>query len=219
MERIKVLVADDHLLVREGIVAMLNNVEDLKTVAVVSNGNEVVKEIKNATVDVVVMDVMMPVSNGIETARLVRDMDSCIKIILLSMEVNSELIAQGINAGASGYLAKDSPKSVLVDAIRKVYQGELFFNYQITNTVFRDFYEQSKLGNKMTAKDKSVVSKRELEVLKLISQGKSNREVADELFISVRTVDAHRNHIMKKINAKSTADLVKYAIKNDLVTL
>lgn len=219
MERIKVLVADDHLLVREGIVAMLNNVEDLKTVAVVSNGNEVVKEIKNATVDVVVMDVMMPVSNGIETARLVRDMDSGIKIILLSMEVNSELIAQGINAGASGYLAKDSPKSVLVDAIRKVYQGELFFNYQITNTVFRDFYEQSKLGNKMTAKDKSVVSKRELEVLKLISQGKSNREVADELFISVRTVDAHRNHIMKKINAKSTADLVKYAIKNDLVTL
>lgn len=219
MERIKVLVADDHLLVREGIVAMLNNVEDLKTVAVVSNGNEVVKEIKNATVDVVVMDVMMPVSNGIETARLVRDMDSGIKIILLSMEVNSELIAQGINAGASGYLAKDSPKSVLVDAIRKVYQGELFFNYQITNTVFRDFYEQSKLGNKMTAKGKSVVSKRELEVLKLISQGKSNREVADELFISVRTVDAHRNHIMKKINAKSTADLVKYAIKNDLVTL
>ena len=219
MERIKVLVADDHLLVREGIVAMLNNVEDLKTVAVVSNGNEVVKEIKNATVDVVVMDVMMPVSNGIETARLVRDMDSGRKIILLSMDVNSELIAQGINAGASGYLAKDSPKSVLVDAIRKVYQGELFFNYQITNTVFRDFYEQSKLGNKMTAKDKSVVSKRELEVLKLISQGKSNREVADELFISVRTVDAHRNHIMKKINAKSTADLVKYAIKNDLVTL
>ena len=219
MERIKVLVADDHLLVREGIVAMLNNVEDLKTVAVVSNGNEVVKEIKNATVDVVVMDVMMPVSNGIETARLVRDMDSGIKIILLSMEVNSELIAQGINAGASGYLAKDSPKSVLVDAIRKVYQGELFFNYQITNTVFRDFYEQSKLGNKMTAKDKSVVSKRELEVLKLISQGKSNREVADELFISVRTVDAHRNHIMNKINAKSTADIVKYAIKNDLVTL
>lgn len=219
MERIKVLVADDHLLVREGIVAMLNHVEDIKTVAVVSNGEEVVNEIKNNGVDVVVMDVMMPGINGIETAKQVTGVDGRIKIILLSMEVNSDLIAQGINAGASGYLAKDSPKSVLIDAIRKVYQGELFFNYQITNTIFRDFYKQSKLGHKMPARDKSVVSKRELEVLKLISQGKSNREVADELFISVRTVDAHRNHIMKKINAKSTADLVKYAIKNDLITL
>ena len=211
--------ADDHLLVREGIVAMLNNVEDIKTVAVVSNGGEVIKEIKNTEIDIVVMDVMMPVSNGIETAKMIKDIDPRMKIVLLSMEVNSDLIAQGINAGASGYLAKDSPKSVLVDAIRQVYKGELFFNYQITNTIFRDFYEQSKLGNKMTSRGKSVVSKRELEVLKLISQGKSNREVADELFISVRTVDAHRNHIMKKINAKSTADLVKYAIKNDLITL
>ena len=211
--------ADDHLLVREGIVAMLNNVEDIKTVAVVSNGGEVIKEIKSTEIDIVVMDVMMPVSNGIETAKLIKEIDPRMKIVLLSMEVNSDLIAQGINAGASGYLAKDSPKSVLVDAIRQVYKGELFFNYQITNTIFRDFYEQSKLGNKMTSRGKSVVSKRELEVLKLISQGKSNREVADELFISVRTVDAHRNHIMKKINAKSTADLVKYAIKNDLITL
>ena len=219
MERIKALVADDHLLVREGIVAMLNHVEDIKTVAVVSNGEEVVYEIKNNEVDVVVMDVMMPGINGIETAKQITGIDGRIKIILLSMEVNSDLIAQGINAGASGYLAKDSPKSVLIDAIRKVYQGELFFNYQITNTIFRDFYKQSKLGHKTTTRGKSVVSKRELEVLKLISQGKSNREVADELFISVRTVDAHRNHIMKKINAKSTADLVKYAIKNDLITL
>ena len=219
MERIKVLVADDHLLVREGIVAMLNNVEDIKTVSVVSNGDEVIKEIKTHEVDVVVMDVMMPGLNGIETAKLINDTNTGIKIILLSMEVNSELIAQGINAGASGYLAKDSPKSVLVDAIRKVYQGELFFNYQITNTIFQDFYKQSKLGGKIVSKNKNVVSKRELEVLKLISLGKSNREVADELFISVRTVDAHRNHIMKKIQAKSTADLVKYAIKNNLITL
>lgn len=219
MERIKVLVADDHLLVREGIVAMLNNVEDIKTVAVVSTGEEVIREIKVNDVDVVVMDVMMPGLNGIDTAKIVSDIDSRIKIILLSMEVNSDIIAQGINSGASGYLAKDSPKAVLIDAIRKVSQGELFFNYQITNTIFRDFYQQSKHGNKMMAKGKNGVSKRELEVLKLISQGKSNREVAEELFISVRTVDAHRNHIMKKIDAKSTADLVKYAIKNDLITL
>ena len=213
------MVADDHLLVREGIVAMLNNVEDIKTVAVVSTGEEVIREIKVNDVDVVVMDVMMPGLNGIDTAKIVSDIDSRIKIILLSMEVNSDIIAQGINSGASGYLAKDSPKAVLIDAIRKVSQGELFFNYQITNTIFRDFYQQSKHGNKMMAKGKNGVSKRELEVLKLISQGKSNREVAEELFISVRTVDAHRNHIMKKIDAKSTADLVKYAIKNDLITL
>lgn len=219
MERIKVLVADDHLLVREGIVAMLNNVEDIKTVAVVSTGEEVIKEIKVNGINVVVMDVMMPGLNGIETAKIINDIDASIKIILLSMEVNSEIIAQGISSGASGYLAKDSPKSVLIDAIRKVSQGELFFNYQITNTIFKDFYQQSKHGSRIMAKGKNDVSKRELEVLKLISQGKSNREVADELFISVRTVDAHRNHIMKKIDAKSTADLVKYAIKNDLITL
>lgn len=219
MERINVLVADDHLLVREGIVAMLSNVEDIDTVSVVSNGEEVIETITSANIDVVVMDVMMPGLTGIDTAKIINQVDPRIKIILLSMEVNSDLIAHGINSGASGYLPKDSPKSVLVDAIRTVYQGELFFNHQVTKIVFQDFYVQSKTGNKPAGKNKDTVSKRELEVLKLISEGKSNREVADTLFISVRTVDAHRNHIMKKINAKSTADLVKYAIKNELITL
>ncbi len=219
MEKIRVLVADDHLLVREGIAAMLKNVEEIELVDMVSNGAEVLKKIEENQVDVVVMDVMMPGLDGFETTAQLAENSPEIKILLLSMEVNTEFVARAIKNGAGGYLPKDSKKSVLVSAIKAINDGQLYFNNDITETIFRDFYVESKTGKKLNTRKEHAVSKREIEVLTLISEGKSNRQVADELFISVRTVDAHRNHIMKKINAKSTADLVKYAIKNEFISL
>ncbi len=219
MEKIKVLVADDHLLVREGIAAMLNSVEEFELLDLVANGDEVLDKVKQHYPDVIVMDIMMPGMDGFDTAAKLTETFPGSKILLLSMEVSTEFVARAIKNGAKGYLPKDSNKSVLIKAIKAINEGQLYFNNDITETIFRDFYVESKTGKKVNANKGNAVSKREKEVLTLLSEGKSNREVADALFISVRTVDAHRNHIMKKINAKSTADLVKYAIKNEFISL
>lgn len=135
------------------------------------------------------------------------------------MEVTEAYISDAIQAGAVGYLPKDIHRNILIEAIKKVYKGEKYFSTSVSQVVFQKFYEDSVKGKVKTAEKQSSISKREEEVLKLIASGLSNKEIADLLFISGRTVDAHRNHIMQKLNIHSTADLVKYAIKNELISI
>lgn len=217
MSKIEILVVDDHSLVREGIISMLSIYDDFEIVGDAESGEEALERIASLSPDVVLLDINMPGMNGIETAKKIAVDYLGVKIIILSMEVTQDHISEAIKAGVAGYLAKDTKKDILAEAIRKVMQGEQYFGQKISQVIFKGFYNQSK-GERVANENKDL-SKREVEVLRQIASGLSNREIADKLFISIRTVDAHRNHIMQKLALKSTAQLVKYALREKIIEL
>lgn len=217
MSKIKILVVDDHSLVREGIITILSGVDNFEIIGEAESGEDAIEKMKTLTPDIVLMDINMPGLNGIETSKLLLSTYEGLKIIILSMDVTQEFVSEGIKAGVFGYIAKDTKKDILIKAIEKVASGEQFFGEKVSQVIFKGFYKQSK-GEK-AAKQNKDLSSREIEVLKLIASGMSNRDIADKLFISIRTVDAHRNHIMQKLSLKSTAELVKYAIKKQIIEL
>lgn len=217
MDQITVLVVDDHSLVREGVVTMLSSFEDFKIIGDAESGDDAVKLAINNAPDVILMDINMPGMNGIETSKKILAELPTTRIIILSMEVTQDYISEAIKAGVAGYLAKDTKKDILAESIRKVMQGEQYFGQKISQVIFKGFYKQSR-GERIASENKDL-SKREVEVLRQIASGMSNREIAEKLFISIRTVDAHRNHIMQKLNLKSTAELVKYAIREKIIDL
>src|SRR5687768_2148533 len=220
MSNIKVLIVDDHRLLRDGLAALLKEAPDIEIVGSVPSGEEAINIFPTLRPDVILMDIMMGGMTGIEATRWVKEQDSHVKVILISSEIKKELVTAGIQCGIDGYLPKDVDFNVLCEAIRTVKGGGRYFNEAITNLVFEDFYQKKKLTNtqgKVTLPND--LTKREQEVLALVASGKSNQEVADDLFISIKTVDTHKNHILDKLGLKNTAELVKYAIKNKLITL
>ena len=219
MEIIKILVVDDHAIVRDGIISMLQSQPDLEIIGEAASGEVALELIGKIQPDIILMDIMMTGMNGIETTKKIRENYDAPKIIILSMEVTQTLISEAIQAGAQAYIPKDSKKQELIDAIRNVNNGEQYFSPKISEVVFKGFYDQSVSGKSGNQEDEKKITKREVEVLKLIASGMSNRVIADKLFISIRTVDAHRNHIIQKLKLKTTAELVKYAIKQKIVEL
>ena len=218
--KIRVLIVDDHRLLRDGLAALLNQADDIEIVGSVPSGEEAVSVFPALKPDVILMDIMMGGMTGIEATRWVKEQDSHVKVILISSEIKKELVTAGIQCGIDGYLPKDVDFNVLAEAIRTVRRGGRYFNEAITNLVFEDFYQKKKLTNtqgKVTLPND--LTKREQEVLALVASGKSNQEVADDLFISIKTVDTHKNHILDKLGLKNTAELVKYAIRNKLISL
>lgn len=173
--------------------------------------------------NVIIMDIMMTGMTGIEATHWVKDRFPRIKVLILSMEVKREFVSAGIQSGIDGYLPKDIEKNVLIDAVRTLNRGEKFFNEAITTLVFEDFYNKERTNKQVKqhlgSNDLSKLTKRELEILSLIAAGKSTKQVADELFISTKTVDTHKTHILDKLGLSNTAELVKYAIKNELISL
>lgn len=218
MERIKVLLVDDHTVVRDSIAIMLAQLDDIQIVGALSSGEELISKMRDLNPDMIIMDIHMKGMTGIEATRWVKERNNKVKVILLSMEVKKELVSAGIQSGIDGYLPKDVEKYTLIEAIRVVSKGEKYFNEAITNLVFEDFYNrevsarQTKQHLKLTD-----LSKREMEVLQLVASGKSDKEVADQLFISAKTVNTHKMHILDKLGLKNTAELVRYAIKNELI--
>jgi DNA-binding NarL/FixJ family response regulator len=218
--KIKVLIVDDHRLLRDGLAALLNQAEDMEVVGSVASGEEAINIFPSLKPDIILMDIMMGGMTGIEATRWIKEQDQTIKVILISSEIKKELVTAGIQCGIDGYLPKDVDQTILTDAIRTVKKGGRYFNEAITNLVFEDFYQKKKMthiNGKVTMPHD--LTKREQEVLALVASGKSNQEVADELFISIKTVDTHKNHILDKLGLKNTAELVRYAIKNNLISL
>lgn len=218
--KIKVLIVDDHRLLRDGLVAILDRVEDIEVVGSVSSGEDAISLAPSLKPDIILMDIMMGGMTGIEATRWIKEQDQLIKVILVSSEMKKELVTAGIQCGIDGYLPKDVDQEILEEAIRTVKRGERYFNEAIKNLVFEDFYQKKKLTNpqgKVTLPND--LTKREQEVLALVASGKSNQEVADDLFISIKTVDTHKNHILDKLGLKNTAELVRFAIKNKLISL
>jgi len=213
----QIAIVDDHALLRQGIHSLLENLEDIEVVATTSSGEEALALLNTHHPDVFLMDIMMKGMSGIETTRWIKEQNPNVKIILISSEVSKEYIAAGIKAGINGYLPKDSGKEVLIEAIHSVMKGERYFSPEVTSLVFQDFYLKEKDGKGLPRKKTKELSKREEEVLTLIASGKSLREAADDLFISVKTVETHKQHIQDKLGLKNTAQLVKYAIDNKLI--
>jgi DNA-binding NarL/FixJ family response regulator len=216
----RVLIVDDHRLLRDGLAALLGQAEDIQVVGSVPSGEEAISIFPSLKPDIILMDIMMGGMTGIEATRWIKEQDSQVKVILISSEIKKELVTAGIQCGIDGYLPKDVDLSILREAIRTVKNGGRYFNEAITNLVFEDFYQKKKLTNtngKVTLPND--LTKREQEVLALVASGKSNQEVADDLFISIKTVDTHKNHILDKLGLKNTAELVRYAIKNKLISL
>jgi DNA-binding NarL/FixJ family response regulator len=215
---IKVLLVDDHTLLRNGIVSMLKGYDDIEIVGEAGSGEEAINKVEELSPQVVLMDILMGGMSGIEATRWIKEMDKEIKVIFVTMEVGEENITNAIKNGGNGYLPKDVTGDILYEAIKSVYSGQDYFSESISKIVFNSFHKKS-LGIPKVISKGDKLSTREIEVLTLIADGMPNKQIADGLFISIRTVDAHRNHILKKLDLKTTADLVKYAIKNGLINL
>jgi len=218
VERIKVLLVDDHAVVRDSIAIMLAQLDDIQIVGSLSSGEELISKMRDLSPDIIIMDIHMKGMTGIEATRWVKERNNKVKVILLSMEVKKELVSAGIQSGIDGYLPKDVEKSTLIEAIRVVSKGEKYFNEAITNLVFEDFYNRE-VSARQTKQHLQLtdLTKREMEVLQLVASGKSDKEVADQLFISAKTVNTHKMHILDKLGLRNTAELVKYAITNRLI--
>jgi DNA-binding NarL/FixJ family response regulator len=217
---IKLLLVDDHRLLRDGLAAILKEAEDIEIVGSVSSGEDAIRLFPSLNPDVILMDIMMCGMTGIEATRWIKEQNNDVKVILISAEVKKELVTAGIEAGTDGYLPKDVEKEILIEAIRAVHNGGRYFNEAITNLVFEDLYQKKKMppGNGNSPLP-NTLTKREQQVMTLIAAGKSNTEVANELFISTKTVNTHKGHILEKLGLKNTAELVKYAIRNNIIPM
>lgn len=216
MGKIRILIADDHQLVREGIESMLSGVQDIEVVATASSGEEAINRVRNDKPDIVLMDILMPGMNGIEAARWIKEIDEHARVIMLTMEISKDYVTAAIKSGVDGYLPKNISKETLLESVRSVYGGERYFNDAIKKLIFEDFYtvEKMKRSKRMLSNQ---LTQRESEVLALVAGGKSNREVAEELSISVKTVETHKTHILMKLGLNNKKELIRYAIKHNII--
>jgi len=212
---VNIILADDHTLFREGLVSILNDELGFKVVAQAENGREVVKMVRKMDVDVVVMDIAMPGLNGIEATTQVLHDKPGVKVIALSMHSDRHFITGMLKAGAKGYLLKDCAGSELIQAVREVLLDRYYISEEISTSVLNDYV--GKLVEE--SNEVSELTSREREVLQLIAEGKATQEIADTLFISVKTVEAHRVKIKAKLKLNSIPELTKYAIREGLTSL
>jgi DNA-binding NarL/FixJ family response regulator len=210
MKRTRILLADDHAVVRQGFKMILGAQADMEIVGEASNGREAVELAEQLRPDIVVMDVAMPELNGIEATRRVIGADPRIRVIALSMHKDSVYVREILRAGARGYLLKDSGADDLVKAIRAVAGGESYLSPAVSNAVLDDY-------RRHVTNPIDLLTSREREVLQMLAEGKTNKEIAVVLNLSVYTVDAHRGRIMEKLNLHSINELVRFALRNGLI--
>ncbi len=211
MEKIRIALADDHHLFRNGLKILLGAFSEFEVVAEASNGNELLRQLAHASADIILMDISMPEMDGIEATAEISNLYPDSKVIALSMYGEEEYYYNIVDAGAKGFILKDSDISDVKEAIETVYKGGNYFSQELLYHVIR------KIKNREQEVKGSSLSKREKEILLKICEGLSNHEIAESLFISKRTVDKHRANLLAKTNSKNTASLILYAIKNKLI--
>ena len=212
-----ILLADDHVILREGLRAQLNGVEGMQVVGEAGDGRQAVKLAEKIKPDVVVLDISMPLLNGIEATRQIRKAVPKTRIIMLSMHSDRQYITEALKAGASGYILKKESLKELVGAINSVLKGKIYLFPDVEDTVLSDYVTQLQSANSATSS--SLLSNREREVLQLIAEGRTSKDIARALYVSPTTVDTHRKNIMKKLGIHTTAGLVKYAIQHGIISI
>ncbi len=211
---INILLVDDHAVLREGLKALLNSEPDMRVIGGAGDGREALRRVEALRPDVAVVDISMPNLNGIETVRQLRHLHAELKLIILSMHATHAYVTEALQAGANGYVVKQADAIEVVNAIRAVMAGGAYLSPTISKDLIEDY-----LSRAPSQKSAFKLTTREREVAQLIAEGRSTRDISTELTVSVKTVETHRANIMRKINAKSTADIVKYALKRGWITL
>ena len=215
----KIVIADDHAVVRTGFSMILNYQEDMDVVATAADGVEAYQKVLEYKPDVLILDLSMPPGESglIATSKISESFPET-KILILTMYDDEEYLFHVLKSGAKGYILKNSPDEQLILAVRTVYKGETYVDMKLTTSLVNEFVNQSNSDKLSQSSDHfKVLSKRELEILPLIAKGYGNKEIAEKLFVSVKTVEAHKTHIMNKLNLKSKPELVEYALKKKLL--
>ncbi len=210
----KIIIADDHSLFRQGLKAIIEKSTELEVVMEAINGKEALEGCKKYKPDLVIMDVTMPLMNGIEATRKIIEECENIKILALSAHVDRKFISEILSAGASGYLHKNCNQQELLDALEQLSNGNMYICPDITGIVVQDFVQNIKENQ-----EPQNLTSREYEVLQLVAEGLSTKEIAENLHLSVKTIETHRMHIMEKVNVTSVAALTKYAIREGITSL
>jgi two-component system response regulator NreC len=213
--KIRVLLADDHTILRAGLKMMLNAQPDIEVVGEASDGKQAVAEAQRLQPDVILMDITMPDWNGIEATRQVKRLQPDVRVLVLTMHENEEYLFQVLRAGASGYMLKEVADTELISAIRIVNAGSFYLSSSAQSMMVGDYLQRVRTGEERDSY--SDLTEREREILKLVAEGYTNNQIAERLFISPKTVDTHRTHIMDKLNLHSRAELVKYAMRRGLL--
>jgi two-component system response regulator NreC len=213
--KIRVLVVDDHTILRVGLRMMLNAQPDIEVVGEASDGNQAVSEALRLIPDVILMDIAMPDCNGIEATRQVKRVQPETRVLVLTMHENEEYLFQTLRAGASGYILKEAADTELITAIRAVSRGRFYLSPSAQSIMVGDYLQRVRSGEEHDSYN--ALTEREREILKLVAEGYTNNQIAERLTISPKTVDTHRTHVMDKLNLHSRAELVKYAMRRGLL--
>jgi DNA-binding NarL/FixJ family response regulator len=215
-KQITILLADDHTIVRQGLRLLIESAEDLKVVGEVENGREAVQMAKKLKPDVVVLDVVMPTLNGVEATRQITKEVPTTKILILSSYSDDERVLQLIEEGATGYLVKQTAANDLLIAIREAYKGNAYFSPTISRRLLQQCRETFANGGVVKRRG-NILTTREAEVLQLIAEGHPNKQIADQLSISIKTVEKHRQQVMNKLNIHDIAGLTRYAVSKGMI--
>jgi two-component system response regulator NreC len=217
MSKMKVLIADDHAIVREGLRALLEVQPDIKVVGEATDGKEALTRVKEIQPDIVLMDITMPGINGLEATWLIKQQNPDVKILVLTVHEGDEYFFKMLDAGASGYFVKGGSSSELIAALRTVWHGDVFLYPTVVKKLLSEYLQRVGQGNDKKTHDG--LTRRERQILKIIADGNTNQEIADQLVLSPTTVQTHRAHIMTKLGLHSRTELVKYAIRRGYITL
>lgn len=214
MPSIRIMLADDHALIRAGLRALLKSIEGVEVIAEASNGHETLEAVERRQPDVVLMDIAMPGLNGLETAARILKQHPSVRIIMLSMHANDEYLRQALGAGAAGYLLKGAEPAELELALKAVMRGETYLTPGVSKRIVQDFLQQD--GEPV--RPQSELTPRQREILQMIAEGRSTKEIATRLDLSVKTVETHRAAIMGRLDIHDVPGLVRYAIRAGLIT-
>jgi two-component system, NarL family, response regulator NreC len=216
MKKLRILLADDHIVVRTGLRALLERQPNLEVVGESENGRDTVELAASLAPDVVVMDVGMPILNGIEATKTIVTQRQATAVVILSMHADESYVMRALKAGARGYLLKDSAAADLISAIHAVSQNKSFFSPKVSRILAEDYVRVLKQKGAVDSYD--LLTNREREILQLVAEGKANKEVATALNISPYTVETHRRHILEKLNLHNPAELILYAVRKGIIS-
>lgn len=217
MPKIRVLVVDDHTIVRDGICALLALAGDIEVVGEAANGNEALKMVKELSPDVVLMDISMPIMGGLEATRRISKEFPATKVLVLTQYDDKEYVFPVIEAGASGFISKAAASSELASGIRSVYQGDAYLSPSVAKLLMENY--QYTAGERASQDPYGTLTERERDVLKLLAEGHSTQEIADILVITPKTVEGHKTNLMSKLGIHNRIDLVKYALRKGIITI
>lgn len=213
---IRILLADDHTVIRKGLRALLERQDEFLVVAEAADGREAVERAAETRPDVAIIDIAMPNLNGIEAARRITEKMPETAVVILSMHADEGYVLRALKSGARGYLLKDSPEDSLLQAIRAVHAGKAFFSPEVSRMLAEDYMRQ--MSQRGVEDSYELLTPREREILQLLSEGRSNKDVATLLCLSVYTVETHRGNILEKLNLHNSAEMILYAVRKGVVT-